>query len=245
MSLTEAIATIAKDNKPTLMLLDEVQELARVRGTEGLIRALRTGLDVHKDKIKVIFTGSSTNGLRLIFNDSKAPFFHFSHAIDFPKLDKGFSDFLADIYAKRTGQEIDKDGFFELFQRLNYTPLYLRAIAQDMIINPNLTLEQASVSRLEQLHEQSDFNTQWLGLTELEKHLILMIGQGESGLYKKHIRQILAQKLGLEGEISTSNIQTNLKKLERKELITKQINDCYVINNSLFAQWLVENDTLY
>ena len=37
------------------MLLDEVQELARVSHTIGLIRSLRTGLDINQQKIKVIF----------------------------------------------------------------------------------------------------------------------------------------------------------------------------------------------
>ena len=117
------------------MLLDEVQELARVSHTIGLIRSLRTGLDINQQKIKVIFTGSSTNGLRAMFNDNKAPFFHFAHPLYFPNLGKDFTDFLADIYHSRTGQEIDKNQFYELFERFNFTPLYMRSIAQDMIIN--------------------------------------------------------------------------------------------------------------
>lgn len=76
LSLVQIINAITESSdKPVLMLLDEVQELARVSHTIGLIRSLRTGLDINQQKIKVIFTGSSTNGLRAMFNDNKAPFF--------------------------------------------------------------------------------------------------------------------------------------------------------------------------
>lgn len=232
------IDEIAKDSHPTLMLLDEVQELARIPKTEGLIRSLRTGLDTNKNQVKVIFTGSSTNGLREIFDDIKAPFFHFSHTIKFPYLDQKFTDYLADIYHQRTGNSIDKAEFFELFEKLHFTPLYLRAITQDMIIDPNLSLEEAAESRLAQIHEQSDFSKDWQNLTALEQQILRLVQRGESGFYKQDIRQKLSDELGLEKPVSTSSVQTNIKKLMNKELLAKQPNGELVINNGLFGQWL-------
>lgn len=237
--INEILSQIAQDSQPTLMLLDEVQELARMKHSDGVVRSLRTGLDTNKHKIKVIFTGSSTNGLRAMFNDSKAPFFHFSHAIDFPNLDQGFSDFLADIYHQRTGHSLDKTAFFELFKTLNYTPLYLRAITQDMIINPALSLEQAAKIRLQQMYEQSDYQAIWQKLSSLEKLLLIDILNGEAGFYKTEKRKQLAQQLGIDA-ISTSALQTALKKLERHELISKQSDNSLVLNSSLFQHWLKE-----
>ena len=72
--ISEIIAYIAADSRPTLLLLDEAQELARLPNTEGMIRSLRTGLDINQSRVKTLFTGSSTNGLRAMFNDIKAPF---------------------------------------------------------------------------------------------------------------------------------------------------------------------------
>lgn len=237
--ISDVLNQIAKDNKPTLMLLDEVQELARMKNSDGVVRSLRTGLDTNKHKIKVIFTGSSTNGLRAMFNDSKAPFFHFSHAIDFPTLDQNFTNFLADIYQQRTGNQLDKTAFFNLFKTLNYTPLYLRAITQDMIINPTLSLEQASQIRLQQMYEQSDYHALWQKLSALEKLLLIDILNGETGFYKVEKRKQFAEKLGVP-EITTSALQTALKKLERHELISKQADNTPILNHSLFQHWLRE-----
>jgi len=235
------IDEIAKDNKPTLMLLDEVQELARIPKTEGLIRSLRTGLDTNKTKVKVIFTGSSTNGLREIFDDIKAPFFHFSHTIKFPTLDQKFTDYLADIYQNRTGNKIDKAMFFNLFEKLQFTPLYLRAITQDMIIDPSLPLEEAAESRLSLIHERSDYSKEWQHLTSLEQQILLCIQRGESSLYKQEIRRQIANNLGLSSAISTSTVQTNIKKLMNKELITKQMDGQLALNSGLFNQWIVDH----
>ena len=69
MSVSEVIEALAQSGKTVLLLFDEVQELARFDDTGGLIRSLRTGLDMHRAQVKVVFTGSSINGLRQMFSD--------------------------------------------------------------------------------------------------------------------------------------------------------------------------------
>ncbi|MCK3655008.1 selenocysteine synthase [Pasteurellaceae bacterium Macca] len=237
--LINEIARLSK--KPVLLLLDEIQELARVKETDSFIRSLRTGLDINQRKVKVIFTGSSTNGLRAMFNDNKAPFFHFAHAIDFPNLGQEFSDFLANIYQQRTGNEIDKQAFFTLFQRLNYTPLYLRAITQDMIINPALTLEQAAQIRLAQIGEQAESSTKWQQISELERQLLIIIAQqGNISIYSAQTRKHLANTLGVEN-LTPSSIQGKIRKLERADLITRNADNSLKINDPYFQTWINEN----
>lgn len=228
-----------KSEKPILMLLDEVQELARSKGNEGLVRSLRTGLDVNQSKIKVIFTGSSTNGLKAMFNDNKAPFFHFAHALNFPHLDKSFTDFLADIYEQRTGKQLDKTAFYQTFERFHFTPLYMRAITQDMIINPDLTLDEVVEYRLSQMDEQGGIMKQWQHLSELERQLLRLIANGNSTPYSKETRLMLAEVMGIE-DITSSTIQGKLRKLERNELITRNIDKTLQINNPHFKTWIKE-----
>ena len=228
-----------KSEKPILMLLDEVQELARSKGNEGLVRSLRTGLDVNQSKIKVIFTGSSTNGLKAMFNDNKAPFFHFAHALNFPHLDKSFTDFLADIYEQRTGKQLDKTAFYQTFERFHFTPLYMRAITQDMIINPDLTLDEVVEYRLSQMDEQGGIMKQWQHLSELERQLLRLIANGNSTPYSKETRLMLAEVMGIEN-ITSSTIQGKLRKLERNELITRNIDKTLQINNPHFKTWIKE-----
>lgn len=232
---------VKNSQKPILMLLDEIQELARMKNSDALVRSLRTGLDRHQEQIKVIFTGSSTNGLRTMFNDNKAPFFHFAHALDFPNLDRRFTDFLADIYQQRTGKIIDKEGLFALFEQANFTPLYLRAIVQDMILNPDLSLEEAATYRFSQINQHSGIEITWKALSELERQMLILIAQGNTGLYSADIRQSIADKLGIN-TLSTSTVQGKLRKLQRADLITRDSGGNLKINNSHIQMWISEQN---
>ncbi|QIM69549.1 ATP-binding protein [Basfia succiniciproducens] len=241
LSISQLINELAqKSDKPVLMLLDEVQELARIKGTEQMVKSLRTGLDINQNQVKVIFTGSSTNGLRAMFNDNKAAFFHFAHPLDFPNLGKDFIEFLAGIYQQRTNKILDTDLLYHYFERFHFSPLYLRAVIQDMILNPTLSLEVAAEYRLTQVDENSENRQAWLQLSELERLILLAVLNGETAIYSKGTRQFFADKLGLEN-ISTSTIQGKVRKLERAELLTRNVGGTLKINNVYFKTWLREN----
>ncbi|SMB90411.1 Predicted ATPase, AAA+ ATPase superfamily [Pasteurella testudinis DSM 23072] len=238
-AISRIIARLAEGKKPILLLLDEIQELARGTKNQEVIGSLRTGLDLYRNKIKVIFTGSSTNGLRAMFNDGKAPFFHFSHQIDFPPLGRDFTDFLADIYRQRTQKTIDKTALYRIFERLNHTPMYLRLIIEDMIINPALSLAQAAEMRIAQSGTGADYHKWWQDLTALDQQLLLVVAQGETALYSERNRRELATKLGV-AEVKTSSIQGSLRKLENRELLTKDTKNKQAINESAFKTWLLD-----
>lgn len=238
--LSELIGAIAADNRPSLLLLDEVQELARTKNTSHLIKSLRTGMDINQARVKTIFTGSSTNGLRAMFNDHKAPFFHFAHALDFPLLGHEFTDFLAAIYQERTNQRIDGADLYALFERLNHTPMYLRAIVQDMILNPALSLEEAAY-RMAEIKNQYNGIGQWQQLKPLERILLHDIAHNsEISPYSQESRSRYAALLGIE-KIGSSSIQAAIKSMTRQELISRNTQDGLIISNPLFQTWIVEN----
>ncbi|KAE9531012.1 ATP-binding protein [Testudinibacter aquarius] len=237
--ISQIIARLADEKKPTLLLLDEIQELARGVNNSNVVGSLRTGLDLYRDKIKVIFTGSSTNDLRVMFNNGKAPFFHFSHQIDFPPLGRDFSDFLADIYQQRTEVFIDKTALYQIFLRLNQTPMYLRQIIERMIINPALTLEQATEIQLTQSGTGADYHKVWQALTALDRQLLLAVAQGETALYSERNRHELASRLGV-AEVKTSSIQGSVRKLENRELLTRDTKNKQSINESAFKTWILD-----
>ncbi|MGF6147145.1 Predicted ATPase (AAA+ superfamily) [Kingella potus] len=238
--LSELIGLAAADNRPSLLLLDEIQELARAKDTGNLIKSFRTGLDIHKDRIKTIFTGSSTNGLRAMFNDNKAPFFHFAHALDFPLLGREFTDFLADIYAQRTGGSIDRAALYALFGRLHHTPMYLRAIIQDMILNPTLSLEEAAAQRMADIGGGQAQAGQWEKMKPLERAIIRDIAAGGASIYGAASRRRYAALLGLDN-IAASSVQSAVKRMERREWISRDAQGRLIVGSPLLQTWIVEN----
>lgn len=226
-SVSGYISRMAKTNKPVLMLLDEAQEMAKKSDMRDLIGSLRTGLDIHRDRVKVIFTGSSPYGLKSMFNDYKAPFFNFAHQIDFPIFGKEFTDFLADIYEKRTGSSIDKEKFFSYFAALGHTPLFARTMIQEMILNPNLTLEQVFEVKLEEFTKILECATVGMPeLTALEKIILQLISENHKSLYSAKTRSIIAERLGVDS-VSAQTVQGQLRKLEKKELVIKNAHGDY------------------
>ncbi|MBI3145248.1 MAG: ATP-binding protein [Pseudogulbenkiania sp.] len=235
-TVSGTIATLAQQKRPVLLLLDEIQELARKPGTAGLVASLRTGLDLHKDQVKVIFTGSSQAGLRAMFGDAKAPFFHFATMIDFPPLDEGFTRHLADVFKQITRHELSEAELWEAFQQLGRVPLHIRAMVEELVLNPGRTLAEALPGRLAMLADTSGYERQWQELTALDRLLLHAIASGESRPYGQECRARLAEALGVE-TLSTSNMQAVLRKLERRDVATKDASG-WRFSDPNFAEWL-------
>lgn len=239
--MSDILGSLARHKKPCLLLLDEVQELARMSHTGDLIRALRTGLDIHQDQIKTLFTGSSTSGLKAMFQNNKAPFFHFAHALDFPPMGKEFTDFLASVYEARTSQTIDRLALFSLFERLNHTPMYLRAIIQDMILNPDLPLNEAAENRIAQLDTPEHEAGAWARLKPLDKAILRTIAATpDTSPYSQANRALYAEIIGVE-QVSNSSVQGALNKMQRLDLVSKNALGAWQVNEPLLKTWILEN----
>ena len=238
-SISEVIEALAQGGKRILLLLDEVQELARLSDTGGLIRSLRTGLDVHRAQVKVIFTGSSMNGLRQMFSDYKAPFFQFAHAMAFPRLEQEFTDFLADIYQVRTANTLDKQALYQWLVRFEHIPLHLRTIIQNMIIDPTLPLDVAAAAQQQYLHDSADYAAVWRELKALDRLLLQALAQEKQTLYAQDTRQWLAAQMGVD-DVSVPQVQAALRRLTRADFITKNSEGQWAVNHPDMLGWIRE-----
>lgn len=235
-TVSHSIAQLARHKRPVLLLLDEIQELARRRGTAPLVASLRTGLDRHKDRVKVIFTGSSQAGLRAMFGDARAPFFHFATLLDFPPLERGFTRHLAATHQRITGRALDEEQLWDAFLQLGRVPLHLRALVEELALNPGRGLEQALATRLAQLADTSGFQRRWQALGELERQLLLALGDSHASPYSQDTRHQLAQALGRD-QLATSTVQTALRKLERRDYVTRDAHG-WRLADPAFAEWI-------
>jgi len=234
--LKELLNEIAKKTK-LLLLMDEVQILAEAKNA-NFIAAFRTVLDVNKDKIKVIFTGSSQAGLRRMFSQSKAPFFHFGQNIDFPKLDKGFTNHLADTFKKVTTRTLDKNLLWKAFEDFQQVTQLARSLVERLALNPNLKIDEAKEQLLNELSDDRKFVETWDNLSSLEHAVLVLIANGEKGLFSASTKSILAKQLGVE-KLELSTIQATIRKLARKNLIGQQDRSDYFIDDPNFKSWIL------
>lgn len=228
------------DNGKTILLLDEVQILANRKENANFVAALRTALDIHKDSIKVIFTGSSQDGLRRMFSKANAPFFHFGQNLLLPLLDKNFTDHLAKIYKKVTKRTLDQAVLWNSFQEMQQVPQLIRAVVERLALNPTISLEEAKEQILSEITLDRTFSENWENCSVLERLLLIEISHEKNALFSKNTRDLLAKKMGIP-DLSVPSAQSAIRVLQRKGLIGQQVDrGIYCIEDPNFKHWLLQ-----
>ena len=245
LNVIELITTLcqqaAKQNKKLVLMLDEIQELLNINNSRGFISSLRTALDLNKLNLNVIFTGSSQTGLRLMFDDRKAPFFHFSLNVEMELFERDFSDFIADKYIELTNKNINKDKLWEVFGRLGRITEYLRHVINQILTEPNLDMDTACQQFLTNINSKERLDGHWQRLSDIEKILCKWIALGNHTFYDGKLAQYA--KLNHSQNITQGKIQYALEMLQNKYDIIQKLDptDNYTFSNQYFATWILEN----
>ncbi len=164
-----------KEGKTKLvLLLDEIQELQNTTRGKNLVAGLRTALDLNKEGISVIFTGSSQDGLRRMFTDRKAPFFHFGMNVQMELFGQEFTDFLADRFYERTNTIIDKDKLYDVFCRFNRITEFIRHLIIKMVLEPELSIEDAYSLYSAELYDFQRLEDVWLTLSSRTSYFFMV-----------------------------------------------------------------------
>lgn len=236
--LSHSLNAIAEQNKPTLLLLDEIQALAGANH-HAMVASLRTALDTSKDKIKVIFTGSSREQLRQMFSSSQAPFFHYGQNLVFPDLDKAFTDHLAGVFYRTTRRDLDNEALWQAFYQMNKSPQMARALIERMALDPSLDIATATNDLLQDTKTHQDYAPIYHDLTAIAQHLLTHIAKGQGEPYSRDTKEHLTQALGVE--ISNASIQSAIRSLSKKGLLYKVKNGVYEIEDAFFKDWLLSD----
>lgn len=234
-SLTEIVQAVASGGR-CLLLLDEAQILTRQARNEELLGGLRTGLDINKDTLKVLFTGSSREGLRRMFSEARAPFFHFGTNIELPTLDRGFCNHLAEAFRRSTGRGIDEWQLWAEFESMGCVPGRLRAVVEAMVLNAGLSLDQAVALKLHDLHDEAQYARIIKALPVLDRQVLLAVLDA-APLFAEDTRTRIGALLGTRPPTTTA-MQSATERLLRDEIITRRERGQYEISDPGFSQWL-------
>jgi len=239
-TFVELLTKTAKQHK-IILLLDEIQALVKNNDANlPFVTSLRTVLDTHKEKIKVIFTGSSREGLKKMFSSKDAPFFHFGQNLAFPQFGPEFTEHLAKQYTYITRRKIDVSQLWNVFVEFGKMPQLIRALVERVVLHPDLTIDQAKNELLEELTQDREFEIQWDEFSHLEKLILNEIAVNNQKYYSLEMRDKLAKSLGVE-MVSVSTIQTVLRKLNKKCIVGHDIeNNAYFIDDPNFKEWILQ-----
>jgi hypothetical protein len=236
----KAIITSLAAKYRVLLLMDEVQTLAQHSTNANFVAALRTSLDLHKDAIKVIFTGSSQEGLRQMFSQDKAPFFHFGQNLPFPELDRGFVDHLVKMFEIITKRKLNAEILWSSFQEMQKIPHLARALVERLALNPNLNLIDAKNQLISEVFSDRAFANKWENCSPLQRFLLCEITAGTYTFFSSETRDRLAKLLGIKN-LTVPSVQSAIRVLQRKGLIAKHPERGeYLIEDPNFKSWLLQ-----
>lgn len=224
---------------PLLMLVDEAQELARNKDNELLSTALRTAITKHRDRIRVVFTGSSRTRLAHVFSNSDAPLYSVGAAIqNFPLLDQGFVVFVAQKFESATQRQMDLDLAWHEFQQFRQQPEpFLSAVVATMM-DPALSLQMACQREHAELDHAENHEGTWAQLDTLQKQLLILLADNPAAKpFSKATLARLAKSMGI-ASLDAPSVQFALRRLSEKTIAAKSARGTYVFENDAFERWV-------
>ena len=238
--LDDLLERASGKRRATLLLLDEVQELARARGNAPLVAALRTSLDKRSDRLKAVCTGSSREGLAAMFSARRAPFFHFATPIDLPVLDAPFVDHILGAFRKVSRRTLKRRDMLCAFEGLHANPYFFRVLVETLLHDPALGVDSALEGVREHIAAGLGYPNTWLALTPVQRATAQVLAGGAGRPFSRRFRHRVGIALGEEPP-SAGRIQAALRRLERLGLADTHTGDWALVDQE-FAAWIREND---
>ena len=239
LHLDDLLERVSRRRKATILLLDEVQELARIRENTSLVAALRTGLDKRAERLRAVFTGSSREGLAAMFSARQAPFFHFATPIVLPALGEPFVEHVLDTFEKVSQRTLQRNEMLSAFERLHANPYFFRVLIETMLHDPGLTVGSALDQVRDRLAVDLGYPRIWLALSAIQRAVAQALARGAKRPFGQPFRRALGVALG-EDAPSAGRVQAALRRLERLGLADTQAGD-WTLADPEFAVWIREN----
>lgn len=234
--LDQYIERLANTDKPTFLLFDEFQELARSKASASLISALRTSLDKRRDGVATVFTGSSPDGLRRMFTARAAPFFRFANPIDLPALDESFVNHQIEAFRKSSKAALDRPTAMEVFETFERNPLFFQRWLTTVALHPDWSPRDAVDRVQEELSEEFGFGKIWLGLSAVQRLVARLLADHVTQLYGQAGADHIETLTGAPSP-NSSSLQSALKLLSRHNLVEKWEEE-WRISDPLFENWI-------
>ena len=226
--------------RPAILLIDEVQELARGRDNDSLVAALRTSLDKRTERLRTVFTGSSREGLAAMFSSRQAPFFHFATPMELPPLGEPFVDHMLTALERVSGRSPARNDMIDAYTRLHANPYFFRLLIDVLLHTPNLAVADALDQVRDRIAVDLGYANSWLALSPLHRGVAWALANDLRRPYSDAFREAVGSWLGAPAP-TAAGVQTALRKLQRLDHVDTHTGEWAIIDAE-FAAWVRENN---
>ncbi|ALM76344.1 AAA family ATPase [Thermococcus barophilus] len=217
--------------KRVVVVFDEFQELAKF---DNLLKLLRSRFQ-HHDKVSYIFIGSKRHLMEWIFKSKESPFYNFGVHITLKEIPKKeFEIYIRDAF-KRGNIEIKEHVVDLILSLTRCHPYYTQRLCFELWYVGTLkkVVDEKDVEKTlsELISDLEDsYLLIWESLTPNQRKALLAVAKGEEDLFSGEFLRKYDFK-------SPASVQSALRKLVEKELVTK-IGEAYKVSDVFMEYWL-------
>lgn len=239
LRIEELVAQLVA-KQPLLLLVDEAQELARTKEAELIATALRTAITKYRDHMRVVFTGSSRSQLAHVFSNTDSPLYSVGATVrEFPLLDRRFVEFVANKFkAAVPARQLSVEDLWRQFLRFNQRPEPLLTAVVAVLMNPQLSFDEAADIQWEEQHKEDHHEGTWSSLDPLQQQLVVLFS--EEPQVKPFAKQTLAKLAGRMGlkTLDTSSVQWAIKVLAERNVVARSPRGLFEFESDAFGRWV-------
>lgn len=234
-ALHEVLKQLDRTKKPLLLVIDEAQVLAGADHSD-FAHALRAALDIRKDRVKVIFAGSSETTLRAMFARASEPFFNWAPLEPFPLLGDEFVAFTVKLLNSMARQKLTLEQGMRAFDELHRTPeFFKRFIERYMLYQPQGDVAALAYTKASVFSDEHSL-AHWRKLKPADRAILYLLARGESDLHSSATLEKLGTMLG---KPATRNTAAHaLRRLLADNVVTRLAMGDYRIEDEAFAEWI-------
>jgi hypothetical protein len=234
-ALQQVLKVLDKQKKTLLLVIDEAQILAHAAHGD-FAHALRAALDIRKDKVKVVFAGSSETTLRAMFARSSEPFYNWAALEPFPLLDEEFVKFTIQKMNSIAKNRLTLSQGKKAFDELHRTPEFFKRFVEQFLVNP-FGGEAAALERTKAtVFSDEHFKKQWDALSLTDQAVVAMLAVGESDFHAAAVLERLTDSLGKP--VTKNTMAHALRRLQMVNIVTKLAYGEYHIEDEAYAEWV-------
>ena len=224
-----------------LLLVDEAQVLAQPQHAP-LEKALRALLDTRKDRLKVIFTGSSEDRLRAMFGAERKAFYNWASVEPLPLLGEAFVRDLTDRANRLTTLKLKPAHSLAAFQELNGVPELFRRFLAQYLANPFEGASAAVAQCKRSVYVEGGFDKRMRELLPADRHVLALVAAGQADLHSGETLKKMGQALGLRGAANRAVPQNALRRLRERQILLAVGNGVYEFEDEAFRDWVLAQE---
>jgi hypothetical protein len=235
--LRGAFGAFDRSRNRGLLLIDEAQVLAD-RRHHALEKALRALLDTRKDRLKVIFTGSSEDRLRTMFGAENKAFYNWARVEPLPLLGAAFVRELTRRANALTTVKLRLEDSQRAFEALKRVPELFRRFLSQYLANAFEGVDRAIETCRQSVYREEGFATRWEKMLPADRLILRWVAAGEVDLHGIKSLQRLGKALKLGRAADRSVPQNALKRLRERQILIQSEIGVYRFEDETFKDWV-------